>query len=196
MRRDTDRRLGLLLPLAACAPHAPLQALPEVAAEFRLTAANTAPVTVECVIRVVQPPAVSVQMNLHNGTDHAIVIANDTSAIHVVHITGATNELRVFHGPTANPSSDEVHLLLRDPTKFEPLAAGATAEFRGGFRMRPSATGAYFEPGDSADDFLPMGCAATWWDEASWTPERFEAGAIALTTTLDFRGSPQSGAAP
>lgn len=174
--------------LTSCGPKEPPQSAPStVAVELRLAPATDG-VTVECVVRLVQPPAVTVRMVVHNGTDHGIVLSNASTPMHVVHRTSPSDELRVFHGPTANPSSEEVHLMLRDPSKFETVPAGATAEFRGGFSMRPSATGAFFEPGDSADGFLPLGCAVSYWDEAEWLPEPIEGGRFALSNTMEFRG--------
>lgn len=176
--------------LAACGgPKATPVTAPAVAAEFRLPPATSDGVTLGCVIRIVQPPAVTVRMTLHNGTDHTVVVANSTSPMHVVRAQAPT-ELRVFRGPTANPSAEEDHLLLRDPSKFQTLAAGASLESRGGFTMRPSTTGVFFEPGDSAEDFLPLGCAASWWDETAWSPDHIDAGNVARSGTVEFRGAP------
>ncbi len=184
----------VLTMLMSCgAKEAPQSATSNVAVELRLPPATTGGVTLECVVRIVQPPAVTVYLVVHNGTENGIVLSSALTPMHVVHVTGATSELRVFHGPTANPSSDGVHLFLLDPTKFAPVAAGATVEFRGGFSMRPSATGVFFDPGDSADDFLRLGCAATWWNEAEWSPEHIEGGQIALTGTIEFRGVAREG---
>ena len=184
---STMRALILVL-LSACVPKAvPPSGNVNAAVEIHLPAREE-PVQVNCILRFVRPPFVTVHMSVFNGSKDAIVIGRPPTRMHVAHAPTPIDELRVFVGPSPWPSRDEVHLLLRDPSGFKTLEPNSTQEYHGGFEMRPAPNGVRFDPGGSAEGVLPLGCSVSYWKESDWNPDEIRVSNLAESTTVHFLG--------
>lgn len=178
--------MWFLLPvLLGCVPKVPPETRSLVGLEIRLPATEMDDVSVECVLRVVQMPYVTVEILLHNNSADSIILSDADTPLHVVH---AEDQLFIFHGPSPTPTDEEIHLLLRDPERFHTVRPGDTEFFRGGFGIVPAATGVFFEPGSWAADFAPLRCAVPYWIDHEWSPVRIDGGHVAVSQAVAFRG--------
>lgn len=179
----------LLIAIGACGPkggthHSSYNG--KAAIEIHIPARNEK-VQVDCMLRIVQTPFVTVHLSISNGLKTPIIVGGPSMRMHVARRPAPSEELRLFQGPSPWPTRDEFHLMLRDPDQYQTIEPNSSYTWLGGFEIVPASNGVWFNPGDSATEVLPFGCSASYWEEAEWDPENIRIVNVAESSTVNLR---------